>query len=252
MKKTLLLSLTASALLIGAVESKAYVYIGEAMWSHLMHEPPCQGILVPEMCPETNWFVTLWVDLPLTAATGLDALATYDQQEKVVDAKDALEQLEENLGGGCSGDQEDGTDSSLTGSDGVPLAPEVILESIDEADGFVKVRAAVKDYLFETPSCDHDCVLERQNTWLLTSIAMAASTGDKIVALSEDMSDEYQAMVDDFNGQTSPKGMWGGTSKITLHTHVQQNDINALYARDLEMNALNGARESSSTVFIAE
>jgi hypothetical protein len=249
MKKTFLLSLVSATILMSALETKATYFPGEAHFFNLQHFTGCDFIppfpSSPAACTlEINIPITSWFDPPLIVASGLDLLATKDQQERVIDTQEALAKLEESLSSECSGDNEDGSESSLTGADSVPVAPDIVLVGIDDVDGFEKVRTASEGYLFESDTCDEDCVLERQNTWLLTSISMAASSADKLLASSSDMSQEYQNMLSDFNGQKSPKGMWGSTSKITLHSHVQQNDINALYARDLEMNSLAGVRES--------
>ena len=256
MKKMLLLSLTGAFVLYGSNLNAGSVGKGFALTDHPIHATPC----CPDFCPpkfsvpckDLPIPVTLWTDPGLSLATALDAAATYSQNERSIDAKDALAELEESLSSGCSGSGDSGTDTSLTGMDTVPLAPAMVLTAVDENKSFSDVRQAVEKYLFEEKGgdCDKNCILERQNTWLLTSLSMAASTSDKLLSSSDDMKEDYLALLSDFNGQTSPKGMWGSSSKITLHTHVQQNDINALYARDLEMNALNGVRESKETILL--
>lgn len=256
MKKTILLSLMLTTNFATSELSAGHVGWGISPLDHASHiNPTCCDPAGPKCQPcidATDTHVTIWLDPGLELATALDAAATYSQQERSIDAKDALAELEESLSSGCSGDGSSGEDSSLTGMDSVPVAPEMVLTAVDGEEAFESVRTTAEDYLFEKKGgdCDKDCVLERQNTWLLTSLSLAASTSDKLLNSSSDMSEEYQALLSDFNGQTSPKGMWGSSSKITLHTHVQQNDINALYARDLEMNALNGVRESKDTFLL--
>ncbi len=258
MKNAILLSLMLTTNFATSELSAGHVGWGQAMLAHPIHVTPC----CPDFCPPPPAVsvpcmdeiipATVWTDPGLSLATALDAAATYTQRERSIDAKDAVAELEESLSSGCSGDGSSGEDSSLTGMDSVPVAPEMVLTAVDGEEAFESVRSTAEDYLFEKKGgdCDKNCVLERQNTWLLTSLSLAASTSDKLLDSSSDMSEEYQALLSDFNGQTSPKGMWGSSSKITLHTHVQQNDINALYARDLEMNALNGVRESKDTFLL--
>ena len=208
--------------------------------------PPCSDVI-----PGVGVLVSVWLDPGMIIASGLDLLATKSQDERIIDCQDALDELEDALGGSCSGSGSSGTTTSLSGEDSVVVAPDVVVKATTEADPFTTTRQEVEKYLFYSDSCKEDCVLERQNTWLLNSIEMAAAAGDKLLAKSQDMSGDYSDLQTDFNGQTSPQGMWGSSSKITLHTHVQQNDINALYARDLEMNALNGVRELDDVRFIS-
>lgn len=252
MKNKTLLSLTASTLILTApFQAQSMVLLGEAMWAHLVHAIPNCDCLVPypgcvPFCLDPNIPVTSWFDPPLNIVTGLDALATYDQSEKSVDVQEALKKLNKKLEPECSDEQEDGSDSSLSPVDNLPVAPDIVASKLDEqGDAFDYVRTAAKSFLTESENCNRDCMVERQNTWLLTSLALAHGTVDKLLSTSRDMKKEYQDLLSDFNSQTGPKGLWGSSSKITLHTHVQQNDINALYARDLEINALNGVRESN-------
>ena len=256
MKNKTLLSLTASALILTApFQAKSMVFLGEAMFTHLIHAVPlCDCIGLPPPCVPTcltpvvdfNSPVTFWTDPALAVVTGLDALATNDQSEKSVDVQDALEKLNKKLEPECSDEQEDGSDSSLSPVDNLPVAPDIVASKLDaQGDAFDYVRTAAESFLTESENCNRDCMVERQNTWLLTSLALAHGTADKLLSTSRDMSKEYENLLSDFNSQTGPKGLWGSSSKITLHSHVQQNDINALYARDLEINALNGVRESN-------
>lgn len=250
MKRKTLLSLTASALILTtSFRANAFVFLGEAMIFHLAHMIPNCDCLVPypgcvPTCLDTNIPVTSWFDPALNVVTGLDALATWDQSEKSVDAKDALKKLNKALEPGCDGDAEDGSESSLTPTDNLPVAPDVVTSLLDDADSLEAVRVVAETYLSESDDCNQDCMVQRQNEWLLTSLALAVGASDKLLSASDDMSKEYGDLLKDFNSQTGPKGMWGSSSQITLHTHVQQNDINALYARDLEINALNGVRET--------
>jgi hypothetical protein len=252
MKRKTLLSLTASALILTApFQAKSVTLLGEAMFTHAMHvNPLCHVPLPKPTClnplTDINIPVTSWFDIPLGIVTGLDALATYDQSEKSVDVQDALKKLNKKLEPGCSDEQEDGSDSSLSPVDNLPVAPDIVASKLDEqGDAFDYVRTAAESFLTESENCNRDCMVERQNTWLLTSLALAHGTADKLLSTSRDMKKEYQDLLSDFNRQTGPKGFWGSSAKITLHSHVQQNDINALYARDLEINALNGVRESN-------
>lgn len=265
MKKTILLSAASALMLSICVNAQAgCIGTGWSMWDSALHTPACCPPNCPygNTCVDKNYFVTAWVDPALAIATGLEALATYAQREKTVKADKALAQLEQYLGGGCSGsgaDQQETSDTSLSGTDSVPVAPEVVLQPVDGPGSFDAIRQATEEYLFVPENCtedssddrcDENAIMERQSTWLLTSISLASATGDKLLAASKDMISQYQDLVADFNGQNGPQGMWGSSSKITLHTHVQQNDINALYARDLEMNALLGIRESKKAKFI--
>lgn len=242
-------------------------------------DPVC---MAGDLTPPYNFYTSIWLDPGLIAATGLDLLATMDQNERIIDCEDALDELDETLGSNYSttpntttSNNEDNTNTSLSGQDTVVVAPDEIVNILKDDnlkisvvakdDLFDSVRSAVENYVFYTDNMDlgacgdlkpEDCILERQNTWLLTSVTMAAATGDKLLAATkakggkDPLEDEFEDLVAKFNGeenQNNPTGMWSSSSQITLHTHIQQNDINALYARDLEMNALNGVRESDDT-----
>ena len=251
MKRKTLLSLTASALILTtSFRVDAKVLLGEAMIFHLAHMVPnCDCLMAPypgcvPTCLDFNIPVTSWFDPALNVVTGLDALATDDQRRKSVVATEALKKLNEALEPGCDGDAEDGSKSSLTPTDNLPVAPDVVTSLLDDADSLEAVRVVAETYLSESGDCNQDCMVQRQNEWLLTSLALAVGASDKLLSVSDDMSKEYGDLLKDFNSQTGPKGMWGSSSQITLHTHVQQNDINSLYARDLEINALNGVRET--------
>ncbi len=254
MKNKILLSLTMSLMLGWTGVSMAWpVGPGVSMFQGALEihaDPTCDKppkITCPP--PNPNTWVTIWLDPGLIVATGLDLAATMAQDERTIDAKKALNELESSLGGGCNGKGSDGTDTAFKGQDTVPLVPDpnIALALDDDSKPFDAVRAASEEFLFYTDQCQDDCVLERQNTWLLTAISMAAAAGDKLVAGTKDMQGEFEKLQNFFNQQTSPKAMWAGSSTITVHTHVQQNDINALYSRDLEMSALNGVRESVDT-----
>jgi len=221
-------------------------------------------------CPDdVNIPVTVWFDPGLILATGLDLAATKSQNERSIDAKDAIAELEEATSAEGSGSCSSSTDddkTNLSSEDTVTVVPNDITDILDvqvleqKDDAFETVRTAVKDYLlyssnFSADKCGantkpEDCILERQNTWLLTSVTMASAAGDVVLDATrpedgkDPLSDEFSDLVTEFNSHGSPAGMWASSSLITLHTHIQQNDINALYARDLEMNALNGVRES--------
>ncbi len=255
MKNKTLLSLTASALILTtSLRANAFVFLGEAMITHLGHailNCDCTIVPPPFCVPKclTPWLdfnspVTSWLDPALNVVTLLDAAATKKQQEKSVDAKEALQELNKALSPGCGGDNEEGDESSFSPTDNLVVAPDVVTELLDDADSLEQVRCAAENFLAESASCNQDCMVQRQNEWLLTSLALAVGASDKLLSVSDDMSGEYSKLLQDFGSQTGPKGMWGSSSKITLHTHVQQNDINALYARDLEINALNGVRET--------
>lgn len=257
MKKSILLSVTSALLLTISTQSNATcVGTGWAMWDHPDHIVP--GCCPVEPCPNIPCIdslipVTMWFDPGLILASALDALATYSERDRTIDAKDALAELEDSLGGSCSGSGTDtGTEESLTQTDSVPIAPDVVLKVLDEGDGLYAVRASIEGYVFAEGSSqeEEDTFLERQNTWLLTSLALGIATADKLLDASSNMTSDYETLKSDFNGQTSPKGLWGSSAKITLHTHIQQNDINVLYSRDLEMNGLNGIRESRDTIFL--
>lgn len=248
MKRKTLLSLTASALILMAgFGVKGAILPGASPFTFPgLHYPGCE--LPPPIgnrCSSLWSPATHWIDPPLAIVTWLDWFATKDQYEKSVNADEALEKLNAVLGPGCDGDAEDGSNSSLTPTDNLPVAPDVVTSLLDnDGDSFEAVRVAAETYLSESDDCNQDCMVQRQNEWLLTSLALAVGASDKLLSASDDMSKEYGDLLKDFNSQTGPKGMWGSSSQITLHTHVQQNDINALYARDLEINALNGVRET--------
>lgn len=219
------------------------------------HVPACE--LEEPPCVDYNLFSTIWADPGMILATGLDLAATKKQQKKSVDAEKALTQLKQNLGGECSGSKSQGEDTSLMGKqqrNTVPVVPFDV--AVIEEGAFDEVRQAINDFIFYSNDCQNDCVVERQNTWLLTSLELAAATGDRLLAASKDekegttLKDEFGDLAENFDRQTSPMQLWGASSQITLHTHIQQNDINALYARDLEMNALNGVHESEDTKII--
>lgn len=233
--------------------------------------PAGPGVWPLPPCVDVNTMVTTWFDPGLIAGTAVDLLANKEQDKRIIDAQSALDKLKQSLGSGCSGKGADGQDTALDGQDSVTITPDEItdvlnMEVKEKADLFDDVRYAAEKYLFYTKQfsdtgCEknskpEDCVLQRQSTWLLTSVVMAMSVGNKVLAVtkSADGKDplyaEFEALAGNFNQQKSPMGMWGGSSGITLHTHVQQNDINALYARDLEMNALNGVRGSDDVQLI--
>ena len=251
MKRKTLLSLTASALIMMlsldayseitpcSVGGKSFV---GPVWDWTSHYPLCEK--TTKCAGAGPWLAIFWSDPILAAVTGLDALATNDQRKKSVDATDALKKLNKALEPGCDGGKEDGSKSSLTPTDNLVVAPDVVTSLLDDADSLEAVRVVAETYLSESGDCNQDCMVQRQNEWLLTSLALAVGASDKLLSVSDDMSKEYGDLLKDFNSQTGPKGMWGSSSQITLHTHVQQNDINALYARDLEINALNGVRET--------
>ena len=248
MKRKTLLSLTASALiLMTGFEVKGVTHLPgfSPFGSPIEHYPGCEAPPpVGNACTPLWSPVTHWIDPPLAIVTWLDWYATKDQYEKSVNADEALKKLNKALSPGCGGKQEDGSKSSLTPTDNLPVAPDVVTSLLDDADSLEAVRVVAETYLSESGDCNQDCMVQRQNEWLLTSLALAVGASDKLLSVSDDMSKEYGDLLKDFNSQTGPKGMWGSSSQITLHTHVQQNDINALYARDLEINALNGVRET--------
>ena len=241
-------------------------------------------------CPCGMDFVwSMWIDAVNAAAIGLDALATWAQSDKTVDAQCALCQLNASIGAElpdyCSSvedcdiasyeamapttstESESGesgsTTPNLTPEDMDVLAPQIVVDSVEAMQTkatkgeakFDEVRDAVEDYVFETTdssingSCkgsDKECAVERQNTWALVSITLAEASADKLLKNAEDMSGHFQGLLDTFNAQKTPIDMWGAMNGITLDTQKQMNDINALYARDLEMTALTGINESGT------
>ena len=270
MNKKILFSLT--TLLSISVTSSALAFgqgTGISLFTEAevtLHSNPCTVDFPPPkapVCADYNTFSTIWLDPGLILATGLDLAATMNQDKRVIDCQKALDKLEASVGKKSTGDGTDASDTSLSPEDSVVVAPSEVVEVLnvapldmkvhDKEDWFDSVRSAVENYVFYTDDCKDDCVLERQNTWLLTSVAMAAASGDKILASTkgtggtgDKISNEFSELANNFNAQdqNSPMAMWGNSSRITLHTHVQQNDINALYARDLEMNGLKGVRDS--------
>ena len=266
MKRKILLSLTTAFVLTMSFGAHAVPKgLGLVMMNGTptYHFTACKGTgIVDQSCNvDPAWVVSMWFDPGMIIASALDLAAVKSQDEKTVDTQDALDELEEHLGTDSSGGSCGGGKTSLSDADTSAMVPDEVvaaldMEAVKEKDVFDEVRGAVENYLFYSgqtlSGCTEnlkpeDCILERQHTWLLTSIVVAATTGDRLLARTIDMSADYAALTS--VGQ-SPKAMWAGNSKITAHTHIQQNDINALYARDLEMNALNGIRESDSVRLI--
>lgn len=247
-KSTLFLS---SALLLASVDVRAQVPAFVSPTDLISHNLAC----IVASCVDSP--VSIWIDPALVIATGLDLLATKDQGTKTVDAKDAVNELEDSLKGGCSGSGGAAQESSLSEADINVYAPEIVVSVLDDSADFYATREAVEDYAFETSdpevngACkeegdrtDRECAVERQNVWTLLSVTLAESMADKMLASSADMSGRYSALVSHFNEQTSPMGMWGAMNSITVDSHMQMNDINALYARSLEVNAVAGLNEA--------
>lgn len=267
MNRKILFSLSMMTLLFSTGVSAGYGGTGIIVPFPSIHTIPCcDPVPTYPGCPlcldmtPVGVLVSFWVDPGLTAATGLDWAAVRHQQRRSIDAKNAIAELESHLHKDGDTEAEDlGEDTSLNGQDAAAVAPDIVINQIQsDAAPFEGVRQAAETYLFYTDGCQDDCVLERQNTWLLTSIALAAASGDKVLAAAKDdkavgqktLQGEFETLLNNFNQQKTPMNAWGANSEITLHTHVQQNDINALYARDLEMNALNGVHESEQTKMI--
>lgn len=261
MKKITLLacSTVLSLGLISSQSAEAQIFWTRLPYDNLMHvachnSAACAAQVIIPVCvapcdmPDLPWAVSMWVDPFMAAATALDALATGEEQTKTVDAGDALDELEESLegSGSCSGG---GGSDTLAVEDIQVLAPEIVVKEAVKGDDFNAVREAVEDYAFANPLMNGDCKVgngecanQRQETWALLSVSLAEATMDKAIAKSEDM--DFSGLASTFNSQTAPMDMWGAMSNITVDTQKRANDLNVIYARELEMTALAGISES--------
>ena len=186
-----------------------------------------------------------WNDAAMAAATMFDYAATQENQEKHVDAKDAIEKLEKSLKGNG------GQGSSNGGCSASPAVATIytddhirsVIENSENAEPktqFDTVRTAVKEYLFETPELngqdcqdsDKDCAVLRQNEWLLASVTLASATADKVLAQTakqnvKDGRTDAERSEDDDETEDSTGG--GGTP-LTGHFKQLANQFNAAKA----------------------
>lgn len=268
MKKLSLFLLTSSLLIATPTRADLINPMGVGGFGHTILDVPPAHVACWTVCkalaiscvacsPDVPFALSIWIDYATAMATALDAAATWSQTDRTIDAQDAVSQLEESLGGGCSGGAKDSEVSLPTNAMEV-FAPQIVVDALDNYEDLESVRQAVEDYVFENDSSDingeckdahNKCAENRQNTWALLSVSLAQAMADKMLNNSEDMTNHFKELADQFNAQTSPMGMWGAMSAITLDTHVQMNDINALYARDLEMTALGGLNNSGTVEY---
>ncbi len=227
-------------------------------WNIGCHVPipgPCTAICAASVDLPYAW--SIWIDFATAAATALDAAATWAQNDRTIDAEDAVAKLEDSLKAGCSGGSQD--DTSLDAESMNVYAPQIVVDALNDNEDLDGVRAAVEDYVFESEDAGmngdckdshNKCAENRQNMWALLSVTLAEAMGDKIISNSQDMSGVFDALASQFSSQTSPMGMWGAMNKMTVDTQIQMNDLNALYARDLEMSALGGLNNSGTVEFV--
>ena len=229
----------------------------------------------PYTCEEAvmNSPLTMWFDPGMIAATGLDWLAEKEHGKKTIDAKDAIKKLEEALKSDSTASS--GSQGAASPSTSAAYAPAQVLTVVETTLGlstnekdatlFGALRDVVKEYLFESSSPDilegctyqgdernKNCAAERQVSWLLTSVAMASATADKILANEGSKAGHFQGLASQFNAQKSPKAMYGAVAAIVLDTHTQMNEANALLARDLEAQSLRTVYESGVVSVIGE
>ena len=274
MKKKLLTMTAMALMLCSAAPAMAFVYIGTATWPG---DDPAKHELLTSAgftCNVTNNMVsTLWMDPGMWVATGLDLAATGTHGGRIIDAKKAIKQLKKALGeeegGGGSGNQNNSTNENASAA--TVYAPEMVLTQLnitnkDGATVFNSTREAIEDFLYKTVDTEcsgsaRDCNVIRQNKWLLASVTMAAATSDKILSLtanqervkniskkgSSTLIKHFQQLAKDFNGQTTPAGMYNIMAEMVLDTHRQVNEANVLMARDLEMQGLSAVRETEVT-----
>ena len=187
----------------------------------------------------------VWIDPAMTIATGIDYMATKDHQEKTVDAKDAISQLEEALEGGSGGGSCGGGSTSGDTSTATVYTADMILAQIEVTKGnagtmFENTRDAVKEYLFETPSpdikgectqSDKDCAEQRQAEWLLASVALASATADKVLdqTAKQNVQDgQTQAeKPEDKQGEGDTQTKGGGATTLTAHFNELASNFNA-------------------------
>ena len=78
----------------------------------------------------------IWIDPAMTVATGIDYFATKNQQEKTVDASDAISQLEEALGSSSgSGSSSGGGSTSGDTSTATAYTVDSIISQIEVKKG---------------------------------------------------------------------------------------------------------------------
>ena len=210
--------LSTMALGILMFSSSSYSWDGGVKWG----DSP--GVCLP---------VSVWIDPGIAIATGLDYMATKEVMERHIDASDAIEQLEEAIGGDGSGGG-GGSGSGGTSEDAsaaAVYAPEDVVAviqmgSVSAKELFTKMRSTIGEYLFETTSpdingecalSDRDCAVERQKEWLLASLTMASATADKVLErtskVGEDQQTEAEKSDDEKEGKdTNKKTSGGGTS----------------------------------------
>ena len=271
-----LLTMTAMALMLGyvvpanALEFVSGVSVFGSVKDHII--TACNPITAIAGSVTDNRFITFWGDPGMWVATGIDIAAINAQKGATVDAKKAIKQLKEALGEEEGGSGSGGSSSSTaTPSTATVYAPELILTqlNITQKDGatvFNSTREAVEDFLYKVhdPECsgsERDCNIIRQNKWLLASVTLAAATADKILSLTANQErvknvsqkgttsliKHFQQLAKDFNGQTTPTGMYNIMAEMVLDTHRQVNEANVLLARDLEMQSLSAVRETEVT-----
>ena len=188
----------------------------------------------------------IWIDPAMTVATGIDYFATKNQQEKTVDASDAISQLEEALGsssgsgGSSGGDSTSGDTSTATAYTVDSIISQIEVKKGSANSTFENTRNAIKEYLFETPSpdikgtCDRsdkDCAVDRQNEWLLASVTLASATADKVLDQTakknvKDGKTEAEKTEDE-KGDGDTKTTGGGATTLTAHLQKLASNFNA-------------------------
>lgn len=240
----------------------------------------CYPAAKMDLAPKPG-FLTMWIDPGMTLATAADAAVTYFQHKKSIKMDDALEDLQKYLEAADTKAGED-KETSLAAKEIDLLAPDLVIGTLqDDSSSFEDIRSAVIAETFQTGTCNKDCAEEKQSSWLLASVELSRAMADKVVVHTDDMEAYFQALTDDFNRTTpialhqnadqtgtddaaaqtqsetaetpttnvntqSPKIMWGHMAAITVDTLTQVNDLNVLYARDLEMHGLAGIHESGT------
>ena len=272
MKKTLLTATAVSLISLSTGSAQAFlglnfgladIRMGLATVNPAGHETSlCVGS-GGSSCVDIPFVLSMWFDYGMLAATAIDYFASQQQDERTIDASEAIEKLEEALKGSGSGS------GGSSGSDGeisqeVESAAAYVTENImteievtnKSSEGvFNSTRNAIRDYLFETAdpaingTCDRadkDCAETRQTEWLLASVALASATADKV--LDQKSGSQLGSLAAGFNSQTNPAGLYNAMASIVLDTQRQTNDANALLGRDLEAQGLRAAVETGTQV----
>ncbi|MGN0919162.1 MAG: hypothetical protein ACI4OR_00140 [Alphaproteobacteria bacterium] len=188
---------------------------------------------------------TVWIDPALAAITLIDYAVSRTQGERTIDAKDAIKQLEEALGGGSGGSSSGSGNTSGNTSTAAPFTADMIMAQIEvtKVSGekmFEQTREAVKEYLFETPApdikgectqSDKDCAVARQNEWLLASVTLASATADKVLNqtakknVKDGQTEAEKAEEEQKEGDTETTG--GGATTLTGHFQKLASNFNA-------------------------